>query len=64
LVVLRFLTETSNTSLGLYLGLIAAGATAVGAFLSGKDAGIGIPTADDFKGGGGGDASSGGASTF
>jgi hypothetical protein len=32
--------------------------------LSGKDSGIGIPTADDFKGSGGDDAASGGTSTF
>ncbi|HAY68766.1 hypothetical protein K0U73_11020 [bacterium] len=64
LVVLRWLTETSNTAIGLYLGLIATAATAAGAFLSGKDSGIGIPTADDFKGSGGDDAASGGTSTF
>lgn len=62
-VLLRFLTETSFTSFGLYLGLIATAATAAGAFLSGKDAGIGIPSADDFTGGGD-DAASGGTSTF
>jgi len=65
LVLLRWLTETSFTSFGLYLGLIASAAAAAGAFLSGKDAGIGIPSADDFQGGGGGGGdSAGGTSTF
>lgn len=66
LIVLRWLTQTSGASFGLFLGLLAAGATAVGAFLSGKDAGIGIPNADDFKAMGGGDdaAGGGGTSTF
>ena len=62
-VLLRWLTETSFTSFGLYLGIIATAATTAGAFLSGKDGGIGIPTADDFKGSGD-DAASGGTSTF
>ena len=64
-VLLRWLTETSFTSFGLYLGLIATAATAAGALLSGKDIGVGIPTADNFTGGdGGGDTPSGGTSTF
>jgi len=62
-VLLRFLTETSFTTFGLYLGLIATAAAAAGSFLSAKDKGIGIPSADDFTGGGssGGDS---GTSTF
>lgn len=63
-VLLRWITETSFTSFGLYLGLIATAATAAGAFLSGKDAGIGIPSADDFKGGAADDGPAGGTSTF
>jgi hypothetical protein len=51
-VLLRWLTQTSFVSLGLYLGLIATAATAAGAFLSGKDVGIGIPSIADFAGGG------------
>lgn len=62
-VLLRWLTETSFTSFGLYLGLIACAATAAGAFLSAKDKGIGIPSAEDFGGGGGG-GDTGGTSTF
>jgi len=64
LILLRFLTESSNTSFGLYLGLIASAAAAAGAFLSAKDKGIGIPTADDFQGGGDGTAGGGDTSTF
>ena len=48
---------------GGFLAFLASAATVGGAFLSGKDAGIGIPSADDFTGGGD-DAPSGGASTF
>jgi len=62
-VLLRWLTESSFTSFGLYLGLIACAATAAGAFLSAKDKGIGIPSADDFSGGGSG-GDTGGTSTF
>lgn len=62
-VLLRWITETSFTSFGLYLGLIATAATAAGSFLSGKDKGIGIPSADNFSGGG--DTNTGGGtSTF
>ena len=61
LILLKLLTDNDFTKFGIYLGLIAAAATAAGAFLSGKDAGIGIPSADDFKGDGGG---GGGSSTF
>lgn len=60
-ILLRLITESSITKFGIYLGLIAAAGAAVGAFLSGKDAGIGIPSADDFKGDGG---DGGGSSTF
>ncbi len=62
-VLLRLITESSFTSFGLYLGLIATAATAAGAFLSGKDKGIGIPSADNFTGGKSGDTG-GGSSTF
>lgn len=63
LILLRWLTATDFTAFGLYLGLIASIATAAGAFLSGKDVGVGIPSADDFSGGGD-DTASGGTSTF
>jgi len=61
LILLKLLSDNDFTKYGIYLGLIAAAATAAGAFLSAKDEGIGIPSADDFKGGGG---ESGGSSTF
>lgn len=56
LVVLRWITESSITKFGLYLGVVASVATAVGAFLAMKEAGLSMPDADDFKsfGGGGG----------
>lgn len=66
LVLLRFLTQTGGAKIGLFLGIIGVAAAAAGAFLSAKDNGIGLPTADDFGGGGGGGAGSGGgdAQTF
>jgi len=63
-VILKLLVDSSFVSWGLFVGLIAAGAAAAGAFLSGKDVGIGLPSADDFSGGGGGDSTGGGTSTF
>lgn len=54
LVLLRWLTETDLVKFGLYLGLIAAIAVAVGAFLSLRESGQDLP----FQGGG----SSGGGS--
>ncbi len=48
-VVLRLLTESSNMKFGLFVGLIAAGGVAYGVFGDMKDAGINLPTADDFK---------------
>jgi len=55
-----------SRSWGMWVGLLAAIATLAGIFLSSKDAGVGIPTADNFKseGSGGGDTPSGGTSTF
>ena len=48
-IVLRLLTDTSFMKFGLFAGLIAAGAVAYGVFGSMKDAGIEMPTTDDFK---------------
>ncbi|MEM7093128.1 MAG: hypothetical protein AAF567_09000 [Actinomycetota bacterium] len=59
-ILLRLLTMTDFTAFGIYLGIIAGGAVIFGALQSGKDIGVGIPSADDFKGDGGG----GGSSTF
>ena len=51
LIVLRWLTENDITKFGLYLGLIAAGAVTYAAFGAMKDAGLEMPTAEDFKSG-------------
>jgi len=48
-VLLRFVTAASATKFGLWLGILSAGAAVAGAYLTAKDAGVGIPTADDFK---------------
>jgi hypothetical protein len=49
LIVLRLLTDTSFMKFGLFAGLIAAGGVAYGIYGAMKDAGIAMPTADDFK---------------
>lgn len=43
LIVLRFLTETSAVSFGLFLGIVASAVVAYGAFMAMKDAGLGMP---------------------
>jgi hypothetical protein len=53
-VVLRWITESDITKFGLYLGIVAAAVTAVGAFLAMKEAGLSMPDLDDFKPGGSG----------
>ena len=55
LVVLRFITESSFSSYGLYLGIVAAAATAYGAFTEMKARGM---TMNDMK-----ERFSGGSST-
>ncbi|HSM01327.1 MAG TPA: hypothetical protein VK960_02640 [Acidimicrobiia bacterium] len=55
LIVLRFLTESSATGFGLYLGILASAAVTYGAFLAMKDAGLDMPG----MGGGGGSGDSG-----
>ncbi len=50
-IVLRWITDSSFTKFGLFLGLIAAAAVSYGAFGSMKDAGLELPTADNFKSG-------------
>lgn len=61
-IVLKLLVDNDFTKFGIYLGLLTGIAVTAGAFLTGKDVGVGIPTADDFKGDGG--AGGGGSSTF
>jgi hypothetical protein len=51
-VLLRLLTQTSGASIGLFLGILATGAVAYGAFANAKDAGVEMP---DIPGVGGGD---------
>lgn len=65
-ILLKLLFDNDFTKFGIFLGLVAAAAATAGAFLAAKDEGVGLPSADDFKGGsGGGDAGSGGGtSTF
>ncbi|MDX2468163.1 MAG: hypothetical protein QNL12_12670 [Acidimicrobiia bacterium] len=48
-ILLRFVTQIDLVKYGLFAGLIAAGLVADGAFGSMKDAGLEMPTADDFK---------------
>jgi hypothetical protein len=48
-IVLRWLTETSLTRFGLFLGLIAAAAVTYACFGAMKEAGLELPSADDFK---------------
>jgi len=62
-ILLKLVVDNEFAKFGLFLGLLAAIAATAGAFLSGKDLGIGLPSADDFKGSGGGGSSSG-PSTF
>lgn len=48
-VLLRWITETSLVRYGLFVGLISAAAVAYGCFGAMKDAGLEMPTADDFR---------------
>ena len=54
MIFIRFLTETSGTSGGLWLALFSAAAVAGGSFLLMKEAGLDMPDMDDFKSFGGG----------
>jgi hypothetical protein len=48
-IVLRWLTDNDFTKFGLYLGIIAAGLVTYAAYMSMKEAGLELPSADDFK---------------
>ena len=52
LIVLRFITETSATSFGLFLGIAAAAVVTYGAFTSMRAAGLDLPGMDKMGGGG------------
>ena len=55
-ILLRWITETSATKFGLFLGILSAAAITFGAFTAMREAGIAMPDMDDFKSmGGGGD---------
>jgi len=55
-ILLRWITETSGTKFGLFLGILSAAAITFGAFTAMREAGIAMPDMDDFKSmGGGGD---------
>lgn len=43
LILLRFLTQTSLVSFGLFLGLIAAALTAFGCYTAGQERGLDLP---------------------
>ncbi len=55
LIVLRFITESSLTKFGLYLGIIGAVAVTYGAWMAMKESGLSMPSGDDFKSIAGGD---------
>jgi hypothetical protein len=48
LVVLRLITESSFVKWGLFLGLVATAVVAYGCFGAMKDAGLEMPSKDDF----------------
>ena len=48
-IVLRWITETDFVRWGLFIGLVSAAAVAYGSFGAMKDAGLEMPSADDFK---------------
>jgi hypothetical protein len=48
LVVLRLVTETDFVKWGLFLGLISTAVVAYGCFGAMKDAGLEMPSKDDF----------------
>jgi len=54
-LLLRWITETSSTKFGLFLGILSAAAITFGAFTAMKEEGIEMPDMDDFKSFGGGD---------
>lgn len=58
IIILRFVTESSNVSYGLFVGLVAAAVVAYGSFRAMTDAGMSI---DDMRRGMGGSSGPGGA---
>lgn len=53
LILLRWITESSFTRYGLFLGIIIAAAVAYGSYASMTEAGMALPKVDDFKAGDG-----------
>ncbi len=60
LIILKFLVDNDGTSFGIFLGVIAAANVTAGGWMAMKEAGLEMPTADDFKSIAGGDDDSGG----
>ena len=60
LIILKFLVDSDFTSFGIFLGVIAAAAVTVAGWMAIKEAGLELPTADDFKSIAGGDDDDGG----
>lgn len=52
LIVLRFLTQTELAKFGLFVAILASAAVAAGAFMTMKDAGLGLPGSGGGGGGG------------
>jgi hypothetical protein len=48
-ILLRLITLSNSLKFGLFIGLIAAAGVTYGAFGAMKDAGMAMPSADDFK---------------
>ncbi len=55
LIILKFIVDSDFTSFGIFLGIIAAAAVAAAGWMAMKEAGLEMPTADDFKSIAGGD---------
>ena len=48
-ILLRWITDNDFTKFGLYLGIVAAGLVSYAAYGAMSDAGLELPSADDFK---------------
>ncbi len=59
-ILLRWITETSLTKFGIFIGLLSAAGVTAGSFMAMKEAGLELPDADDFRSIGGGSEGGGG----